>query len=257
MYINIWELFYLIHFNLELLCDKQMKIDTHTYTHTHTHTVQLSRFWYYNTFHCNRTPIGTRCSAFFCISARAALVHNMPASLSVVNTAGVVYGNVGHLFVMLLGIRPQVEVNNCRVDAACLRVSLLHQLAKTFFDQLHRPNRTASDLDLFPVSRSEQLACQTPDMKMWNVTFFFTESILCLTWETSTCLLSHHSSAPASAHQSTAVLQGRREPGEPCSQQTWWADRCWWCLPLLWPPWCPRGLPPGSELAYRMRLSSP
>lgn len=175
----------------------------------------------------------------------------LPDSLSVVNTACVVYGNVGHLFVVLLGIRPQVEVNDCRVDAARLLVSLLHQLAKMVFDQLHTPNRTTSDLNLFPVSRSEQLACQTPEA--WNVKFF-TERFLC---PTSTCLLSHRSSVPASEHRSTAALQGRREPGEPYSQQTWWADRCWWCLPLLWPPWCPRGLPPGSELVCRMRLSSP
>lgn len=64
----------------------------------------------------------------------------LPATLSVVNTACVVYGNVGHLFVVFLGIRPQVEVNDCRVDVARLSVSLLHQLAKAIFDQLHRPN---------------------------------------------------------------------------------------------------------------------
>lgn len=36
----------------------------------------------------------------------------LPACLSVVNTACVVYGNVGHLFVVLFGIRPQVEVDD-------------------------------------------------------------------------------------------------------------------------------------------------
>lgn len=240
MHINIWELFYLIHFNLELLCDKQMEHGSYQ----DSGIITLS------------TAAGHPLALDALLFSVLVLYITLPASLSVVNTAGVVYGNVGHLFVILLGIRPQVEINDCRVDAACLPVSLLHQLAKTLLDQLHRPNRTASDLDLFPVSRSEQLACQTSDMKTWNVKLF-TESILCLKKETSTCLLSHHSSVPASAHQNTAVLQGRREPGEPCSQQTWWADRCWWCLPLLWPPWCPRGLPPGSELAYRMRLSSP
>lgn len=61
----------------------------------------------------------------------------LPASSSVVNTACVVYGNVGHLFVVLLGIRPQVKVDDCGVDAAGLCVSLLQQLAKTVFDQLH------------------------------------------------------------------------------------------------------------------------
>lgn len=82
----------------------------------------------------------------------------LPASSSVVNTACVVYGNVGHLFVVLLGIRPQVEVDDCRVDGAGLSVSLLHQLAKVVFDQLHWPNRTTSDLNLSPVSWTQQLA---------------------------------------------------------------------------------------------------
>lgn len=49
----------------------------------------------------------------------------LPASSSVVNTACVVYGNVGHLFVVLLGVRPQVKVDDCGVDAAGLCVSLL------------------------------------------------------------------------------------------------------------------------------------
>lgn len=75
----------------------------------------------------------------------------LPASLSVVNTARVVYGNVGHLFVVLLGIKPQVEINDCRVDITGLSISLLYQLAKMVFDQLHRPNGTATDLNLSPV----------------------------------------------------------------------------------------------------------
>lgn len=64
----------------------------------------------------------------------------LPAGLSIVNTACVVYGNVGHLFVVLLGVRPQVEVDDCRVDVAGLSVSLPHQLAKSVFDQFHRPD---------------------------------------------------------------------------------------------------------------------
>lgn len=61
------------------------------------------------------------------------------------------YGDVGHLFVVLLGIRPQVEVDDGRGDAAALRVSLLHQLAKTVSDQLHGPDGATSDLYLPPV----------------------------------------------------------------------------------------------------------
>lgn len=63
-----------------------------------------------------------------------------PASLSVVNTACVVYGNVSHLFVVLFGVRPQVEVDDYRVDVAGMSDSFLHQLTKTVFDQLHTPN---------------------------------------------------------------------------------------------------------------------
>lgn len=134
---------------------------------------QFSVFWIYNIFHTNRTPtVHTTYPAPDTLFHSSALVPELhlyimlPGSLSVVNTACVMYGNVGHLLVVLFGIRPQVEVNDCWVDAACLRVSLLHQLAKTVFDQLHRPNRTTSDLDLSPVSRTEQLACQTSDMKI-------------------------------------------------------------------------------------------
>lgn len=82
----------------------------------------------------------------------------LPASSSVVNTACLVYGNVGHLFVVLLGVRPQVEVYDCGVDVTCLSLSLLHQLVKLLFDQLHRPNRTTSDLNLSPVPWTQQLA---------------------------------------------------------------------------------------------------
>lgn len=132
----------------------------------------FSVFWIYNIFHVSRTPtVHTAYLAPDTLLHSSALVPEphlyilLPARLSVVNTACVVYGNVGHLFVVLFGIRPQVEVNDCWVDAACLRVSLLHHLAKAVFDQLHTPNRTTSDLDLSPVSRTEQLACQTPDIK--------------------------------------------------------------------------------------------
>lgn len=56
-----------------------------------------------------RKVLGARAATDTC-----SLLHVMlPASLSVVNTACVVYGNVGHLFVVLFGIRPQVEVNDC------------------------------------------------------------------------------------------------------------------------------------------------
>lgn len=108
---------------------------------------QFSAFWIYNIFHANGTPtVHTAYLAPDTLLHSSALVPELhlyimlPGSLSVVKTACVVYGNVGHLFVVLFGIRPQVEINDCRVDAACLLVSLLHQLAKTVFDQLHRPN---------------------------------------------------------------------------------------------------------------------
>lgn len=68
------------------------------------------------------------------------LYEMLPAGTSVVNTACVVYGYVSHLFVVLLGVRPQVEVDDCRGDAAGFPVSLLHQLAKAFFDELDGPN---------------------------------------------------------------------------------------------------------------------
>lgn len=76
----------------------------------------------------------------------------LPASSSIVNTACVVYGNVGHLFVVLLGVRPQVKVDDNRVHTAGLSISLLHQLVETVFDQLHAPNGTTSDLYFSPVS---------------------------------------------------------------------------------------------------------
>lgn len=47
-------------------------------------------------------------------------------SLSIVNTACVVYGNVGHLFVVLFGVGPQVEVDDDGVDVAGLPASLLY-----------------------------------------------------------------------------------------------------------------------------------
>ena len=81
-----------------------------------------------------------------------------PAGRSVVNTACVVYGDVGHLFVVLLGVRPQVEVDDSRGDAAALPVSLPHQLAKSVPDQLHGPDGATSDLHLPRVPRAEQLA---------------------------------------------------------------------------------------------------
>lgn len=68
---------------------------------------------------------------------------------------------------------------------------------------------------------------------------------------------SHHSSAPASARPNSAARRGAREPEGRGSLRTWWASPCWPGLPPLWPPWCPRNLPPGSELACRMRFSSP
>ena len=86
------------------------------------------------------------------------LYEMLPASTSVVNTASVVYGYVSHLFVVLLGVRPQVEVDDCRGDAAGFPVSLLHQLAKTLFDELDGPDRTTSNLDLSPVPWTQQLA---------------------------------------------------------------------------------------------------
>ena len=64
----------------------------------------------------------------------------LPAGPSVVNTACVVYGNVGHVFVVLFGVRPQVEVDDGRVDVAGLSISFLHEFAEAVFDQLHRPN---------------------------------------------------------------------------------------------------------------------
>lgn len=60
--------------------------------------------------------------------------------MSVVNSACVVYQNVGHLFVVLLGVRPQVEVDDGRVDVAGLSVSFLDDFPEAVFDQLHRPD---------------------------------------------------------------------------------------------------------------------
>lgn len=122
------------------------------------------------------------------------LLHVMlPASLSVVNTACVVYGNVGHLFVVLFGIRPQVEVNDCRVDAACLCISLQQQLAQMLFNQLHRPNGTTSDLNLSPVPWTKQLAWEKWEANTLNTN---TNRRFCqfMAGETNACtLLSHHS----------------------------------------------------------------
>lgn len=76
----------------------------------------------------------------------------LPVCLSVVNTACVVNGDMGHLFVVLLSERPKVEVNDSRVDVADLSISLLYQLVKTFLNQLHGPNGTSSDLDFSLIS---------------------------------------------------------------------------------------------------------
>lgn len=75
---------------------------------------------------------------------------------SVVNAACEVYGDVGHLFMVLLRERPQVEVNYSRVDIAGPSILLLHHLTKTFLNQLHGPNGTASDLHFSPVPRRQQ-----------------------------------------------------------------------------------------------------
>lgn len=71
-------------------------------------------------FHANRAPtVHTAYLAPDSLLPFSALVPELhlyimlPGSLSVVNTACVVYGNMGHLFVVLFGIRPQVEVNDC------------------------------------------------------------------------------------------------------------------------------------------------
>lgn len=64
----------------------------------------------------------------------------LPVGSSVVNRACMVYGNVGHFFVVLLSIRPQIEVYDHRVDIAGMPIFLLHQLAKIISDQLHTPN---------------------------------------------------------------------------------------------------------------------
>lgn len=178
-----------------------------------------------------------------------------PPGSSIVNTTCVVYWNVGHLFVVLLGIRPQVEVDDCGVDAAGLSVPLVHQLAKTIFYQLHGPNRTASDLDLSPVSWTQHL----PWLKNWEIIPYSLWTIASpTTGETrADTLLPHRCSVSASAPESIVVLRGRREPEGPCSLRTWWASPCQWCPPLLWPPSRPRNRPPGSALACRTRFSSP
>jgi len=79
--------------------------------------------------------------------------------VSVVNAACAVDGNVGHLLVVFLGIRPQVEVNDGGVDVAGLPVPLLHQLVELLLDQLHRPDGTSSDLHLPPGPGAQQLTC--------------------------------------------------------------------------------------------------
>ena len=90
----------------------------------------------------------------------------------VVNAPCVVYGDVGHLFVVLLGIRPQVKVDNCSVDVARLSVSLLHQLAEACFDQFYWTNGTAADLHLSSVPRRQQLTWERREggpHKIWLV----------------------------------------------------------------------------------------
>lgn len=126
-----------------------------------TDTEQQSTFKLNTILYYSKTPTVHTISGtwWFCW-----LTVMLPASLSVVNRACVVYGNVGHLFVVLFGIRPKVEVNDCWVDAAGLCISFLHQLAKALFDQFHRPNGTTSDLDLSPVSWTEQLTWEKHEM---------------------------------------------------------------------------------------------
>lgn len=143
----------------------------------------------------------------------------LPASSSIVNTACVVYGNVGHLFVVLLGVRPQVKVDDNRVHTAGLSISLLHQLVETVFDQLHAPNGTTSDLYFSPVSWRQKLTWKQLYLVIWNI--IFSKRNKCID-----TLLSHRSSTPASVYQSIVELLSRQAPEEPCSQQTWWASPC-------------------------------
>lgn len=81
--------------------------------------------------------------------------------MSVVDAACVVNRNVGHLFVMLLCIWPQVEVNEGRVDVAHLSFPLSHQLHQFLLNQLYRVNGTTTDLHFSSIARVQQLTCET------------------------------------------------------------------------------------------------
>ena len=80
----------------------------------------------------------------------------------VVDAACVVDGDMGHLLMMILCIRPQEKVNEGRVDVAHLSITLRHQTQQVLPNLLHSVNGTPTDLHLSSVTRAQQLTCEIP-----------------------------------------------------------------------------------------------